>query len=68
MDRGDGEKITYFEIVEDGIWKVKMIKEIIDLKNYLIKVEDYEGEVLEVILKQGFWNFIVPILSGCTRP
>ena len=50
LGRGDGDKIAYFEMTEDEIWKVKMIKEIIDVKNDWIEVEDYEGEALEEIL------------------
>ena len=48
--RGDGDLITYFDLKTDDIWKVQMIKELIDIKHSSLEVEQYGSDELETIL------------------
>ena len=46
----DVEKVEYFKMDKKDEWKVKMIKEIIDVKSKKANVDNFQGEELETIL------------------
>ena len=46
----DVEKIEYFPVKETDCWKVDAIREIIEVKNKVLDVEDFLLEELEAIL------------------
>ena len=46
----DVEKIEYFPVKETDSWKVDAIREIIEVKNKVLDVEDFLLEELEAIL------------------
>ena len=50
VKKEDAYKIEYFPIDEMDKWKVDVIKEIIDVKNRILDIEDFELEKLEEIL------------------
>ena len=46
----DLNKISYFKLEEDELWKVSMIKEIINIKAGEIEVPGFELEEIEALL------------------
>ena len=46
----DSDKLTYFKLGENDVWKVKAIKEIIDTRSDIIEVPGFEPKELEEIL------------------
>ena len=50
MKKNDAFKIEYFPINETDSWRIDAIKEIVDVKNGILGIEDFEIEELEEIL------------------
>ena len=50
IKKEDVYKIDYFPIDENDKWKVDAIKEIIEIKNKMLDIDNFELEELEEIL------------------
>ena len=50
VKKEDAYKIEYFPMDENDMWKVDAIKEIIEVKNKMLNIDNFELEELEEIL------------------
>ena len=50
VTKNDSDKIKYFPMSETDSWKVEVIKEIIEAKNNILDIDNFEVEELQAIL------------------
>ena len=46
----DADKIEYFNMEKKDLWKVNIIKEIIDVKSKIANIDNFNTEELETVL------------------
>ena len=46
----DADKIEYFNMEKKDLWKVDIIKEIIDVKSKIASIDNFNTEELETVL------------------
>ena len=50
ITKADGNNVEYFPIKQNDKWKVELIREIIEVKNKTLDIDNFEKEELQTIL------------------